>query len=146
MRLAFVTACLCVAATPAMAQSRDQSAAVAQALKNPIVQEVVAATMSNLAGIVLDTRVGPLARYADPEDDIRPNDTLRDIERRRDPGFEKRLHDDTRRAVAGAGVIADDVLTMSASLQDTANRLRTALEPLRRAAEAQHGREDRDGD
>jgi hypothetical protein len=145
MRLVSTAAILCTVAVPALAQSRDQGAAVAQALKNPIVQEAVAATMSNLAGIVLDTKVGPLAHYADPEDDIRPNDTLRDIERRRDPGFEKRLHDDTRRAVAGAGVLADDVLTMSASLQDTADRLRTALEPLRKAAEAQRGRGDRDG-
>jgi hypothetical protein len=146
MRLVLATALLCTAAAPAMAQSRDQSAAVAQALKNPMVQEAVAATMSNFAGIVLDTRVGPLAHYADPRDDIRPNDTLRDIERRRDPAFEKRLHDDTRRAVAGAGMLADDVLTMSASLQETANRLRAALEPLRKAAEAQRDRrEDRGG-
>jgi hypothetical protein len=137
MRLVPTTALLCTIAMPAMAQSRDQSAAVAQALKNPMVQEAIAATMSNLAGIVLDTRVGPLAHYADPEDDIRPNDTLRDIERRRDPEFEKRLHNDTRRAVAGAGVVADDVVTMSKSLQETSARLRAALEPLRKMAEAQ---------
>jgi hypothetical protein len=137
MRLVPITTLLCTIAMPAMAQSRDQSAAVAQALKNPMVQEAVAATVSNLAGIVLDTRVGPLAHYADPEDDIRPNDTLRDIERRRDPEFEKRLHNDTRRAVAGAGVVAGDVVTMSKSLQETSARLRAALEPLRRMAEAQ---------
>jgi hypothetical protein len=139
MRLVSTAALLSTIAMPAMAQSRDQGAAVAQALKNPMVQEASAATMSNLAGIVLDTRVGPLAHYADPEDDIRPNDTLRDVERRRDPQFEKRLHDDTRRAVASAGVVADDVVTMSKSLQETSDRLRAALEPLRKAAEAQRG-------
>ena len=135
MRLAFTAAILCTVALPAMAQSSDQGAAVAQALKNPIVQEIVAAKVSELAGILLDTRVGPLAHYAGPSADIRPNDTLRDIERRRDPQFEKRLHDDTRRAVAGAGTLADDVVTMSKSLQETSSRLRTALEPLRKAAE-----------
>lgn len=135
MRLALTAALLCTTALPAMAQSSDQGAAVAQALKNPFVQEIVAAQVSQLAGIVLDTRVGPLAHYADR--DIRPTDTLRDIQRRRDPGFEKRLHDDTRRAVAGAGALADDVVTMSKSLQETSSRLRTALEPLRKAVEAQ---------
>ena len=147
MRLVSTAAILCTIAVPAMAQSRDQGAAAAQALKNPIVQEAVAATVSNLTGIVLDTRVGPLSHYADPEDDIRPNDTLRDIERRRDPQFEKRLHDDTRRAVASAGIVAEDVVTMSKSLQETSDRLRAALEPLRKAAEVQRSRpEDRHGD
>ena len=133
MRLVSTATILCTLAVPAMAQSRDQGAAVAQALKNPMVQEAVAATIGNLAGIVLDTRVGPLAHYAGPEEDIRPNDTLRDIERRRDPEFETRLHDDTRRAVAGAGVVADDVVTMSKSLQETSTRLRAALAPLSKA-------------
>jgi hypothetical protein len=134
MRLIATAALVCILATPAMAQSRDQDAAVAQALKNPIVQEMVAATVSNLAGIVLDTRVGPLAHYADPE--VRSSDTLRDIERRRDPDFEKRLHDDTRHAVARAGAVADDVATMSKSLQATSDRLRAALAPLRKTVES----------
>jgi len=135
MRLVSTAALLCTVAAPALAQSQDRAAAAAQALKNPLVQEAVAATISNLAGIVLDTRVGPLAHYADPDNDIRPNDTLRDIERRRDPQFEKRLHDDTRRAVAGAGVVADDMVTMSKSLQETSGRLQAALAPLRKAME-----------
>jgi hypothetical protein len=141
MRLISAAALLCTLAPPAMAQSRDQGAAVAEALKNPMVQEMVAATVSNLAGIVLDTRVGPLAHYADP--DVRPNDTLRDIERRRDPAFEKRLHDDTRHAVARAGAVADDAMAMSRSLQETSARLRAALAPLRKMAESQRDQGDR---
>ena len=136
MRLVLAAAMLSAVAAPAMAQSDDRAEAAARALKNPMVQEGVAAMVSQLAGIVLDTRVGPIARYADP--DARPDDTLRDLQRRRDPGFEKRLHDDTRRAVATAGVAADDALAMSASLQQTADRLRAALAPLRKALEAQN--------
>lgn len=134
MRLVSTAALLCaVSAAPALAQSRDQAEAATRALQNPVVQEGLAGVVSQIAGIVLDTKVGPLAHYADPEDDIRATDTLRDIERRRDPGFEQRLHDDSRRAVAVTGVAAQDALAMSASLEDTAARLRAALAPLRQA-------------
>ena len=84
--------------------------------------------MSALAGIVLDTKVGPLARYSDG--DIRPSDTLRDIERRRDPHFEAKLHDQTRRAVGTVGAVASDTLAMTGELARTADRLRDALAPL----------------
>ncbi|MBN2973589.1 hypothetical protein JW805_16405 [Roseomonas aeriglobus] len=129
MRLLSAALALSVVAVPAAAQSRAEVDA-ARRLNDPVVQEGVAAAVSALAGIVLDTRVGPLARYTDPRDDIRPNDTLRDIERRRDPHFEARLHDDTRRAVAGAGMVASDALAMSGELARTADRLRAAVAPL----------------
>jgi hypothetical protein len=134
MRLVSIAAALCVIALPAAAQSRD--ADTVRRLNDPMVQEGVAMVMSGLAGIVLDTRVGPLARYADPDDGIRPSDTLRDVQRRRDPQFEARLHDQTRRAVATAGVVANDALAMSGELARTANRLRAALAPLASMAEA----------
>lgn len=133
MRLAATAAILCVAAAPAMAQSRGQAEAATRALQNPMVQEGLAGVVSQIAGIVLDTKVGPLAHYAGPEDDVRAGDTLRDIERRRDPGFEQRLHADTRHAVAATAAAAQDALAMSASLEDTAARLRAALAPLRQA-------------
>ncbi|MFD1786105.1 hypothetical protein ACFSC3_00825 [Sphingomonas floccifaciens] len=120
---------LCVVAAPAAAQSRAEVDA-ARRLNDPVVQEGIAGAVSALAGIVLDTRVGPLARYTDPRDGIRPNDTLRDVERRRDPHFEARLHDDARRAVAGAGMVAGDALAMSGELARTASRLQAAIAPL----------------
>lgn len=129
MRLIPAALALCVIAAPAAAQSRAEVDA-ARRLNDPVVQEGIAGAVSALAGIVLDTRVGPLARYTDPRDDIRPNDTLRDIERRRDPHFEARLHDDTRRAVAGAGMVAGDALAMSSELARTAGRLQAAIAPL----------------
>ncbi|RYE01534.1 MAG: hypothetical protein EOP61_10980 [Sphingomonadales bacterium] len=128
-------------AAPALAQSRDQAQAqaVAKALQNPMVQEGIAGMVGELAGIVLDTRVGALARYTDPEEGIRAGDTLRDLQRRRDPGFETRLHDNTRRAIGTAGAAAEDALAMGASVEETAARLRAALEPLRRALESYRG-------
>src|SRR5688500_12137384 len=94
MRLVPVAAILCAVAVPAAAQSRAEADAVRR-LNDPMVQEGVAMAMSALAGIVLDTKVGPLARYADPDADIRPSDTLRDLQRRKDPHFEAKLHDRT---------------------------------------------------
>jgi hypothetical protein len=134
MRLVSTAAILCALALPAAAQTREAEAV--KRLNDPMVQEGVAMAMSALAGIVLDTRVGPLARYADPEEDIRPSDTLRDVERRRDPHFEARLHDQTRRAVATAGAVAHDALAMSGELARTADRLRDALAPLAGLAES----------
>jgi hypothetical protein len=138
MRIIPAAALFCAVATPALAQSHDTSRAKAQAvvraLQNPMVQEGLAGMVDNLAGIVLDTRVGPLARYADPE--VRADDTLRDIQRRRDPGFDKRLHADTRRAVAAAAVLADDALATGAAIEQSTARLRAALAPLRDALQA----------
>jgi len=134
MRLLLATTALCAIALPAVAQSQRDAEAVRR-LNDPMVQEGIAMAMSGLAGIVLDTRVGPLARYADPEENIRPSDTLRDVERRRDPHFEARLHDQTRRAVAATGAVANDALAMSGELARTADRLRDALAPLASMAE-----------
>ena len=135
MRLISVAAALCVIALPAAAQTRAETDAVRR-LNDPMVQEGVAMAMSALAGIVLDTKVGPLARYADPDEDIRPSDTLRDVQRRRDPHFEAKLHDRTRRAVGAVGAVSSDALAMSGELARTADRLRAALAPLQGAIEA----------
>jgi hypothetical protein len=135
MRLVSTAALVCAIALPAAAQTRGEAEAVRR-LNDPMVQEGVAMAMSALAGIVLDTRVGPLARYADPEEDIRPSDTLRDVERRRDPHFEAKLHDRTRRAVGTVGAVTGDALAMSGELARTADRLRDALAPLQGAIEA----------
>ncbi|MCH7860261.1 hypothetical protein ACQKOH_17685 [Sphingomonas sp. NPDC092331] len=147
MRLVLTAALFCAVAMPALAQqsqpastrdasprdasTRDRAEALARALNNPMVQEGAAAMLTNLAGIVLDTRVGPIARYADPR--IGEQDTLRDIQRRNDPDFEKHFHQDARAAVAVAGKLTDGALQMQESLDQTAARLRAALAPLRAA-------------
>jgi len=134
MRFPIVAATLALIALPAAAQSpNDRPRAEIEAadrLNDPVVQHAAAAMVSALAGIVLDTRVGPLARLADPRADIRPGDTLRDLKRRDDPHFEARLHDDTRRTMARAGAVAGDLVAMSGEMRRTAERLRAALAPL----------------
>ncbi|MDG2534348.1 hypothetical protein P6144_11860 [Sphingomonas sp. HITSZ_GF] len=134
MRLVLAAILLCAAATPALAQSQpqpDKAEAIVRALQNPMVQAGAAAMLGNLADAVLDTRVGPVARYADPT--IGEQDTLGDIQRRRDPDFDKHLQADTRRVVAVAAALGQNALEMRASLDETAARLRAALQPLRAA-------------
>jgi hypothetical protein len=136
MRIVLTAALLCATATPALAQSQpqppqDRAEAIVGALQNPLVQAGAAAMLGNLADAVLDTRVGPVARYADPT--IGEQDTLGDIQRRRDPEFDRHLQADTRRAAAAAAVLGKNALEMRASLNETAARLRAALQPLRAA-------------
>ena len=131
MRPLFITAAaFCVIAAPAAAQTDTKAQAAARALSNPLVQEGVAMMVDQIAGIVLDTRVGPIARYIDPEGDGRPTDTLGDVQRRRDPQFQAKLHAGTRDAVRTAGAVANDALAMGDELGRTAARLQAALAPL----------------
>ncbi|MHA6721879.1 hypothetical protein [Sphingomonas sp. RS2018] len=124
--LALVPAIL--VAAPAAAQDRPPVADVARALNDPVMQEGAAAALAALAGIVLDTRVGPLAQWVDPS--VRPNATLRDLKRRDDPDFERRLRADTRRGVAVAGAAAGDAAVMAGEVARTTDRLRAAIAPL----------------
>jgi len=128
MRTAFLTlaAATCLA-TPALAQEREARVA-ADTLNNPATQDALTAAVASIAGSVLDTRVGSLAPYVDGG--IRPGDTLRDVKRRDDPGFERRLRQDTRRAVGTAGMVAGDVANASGALAETTARLSAALAPL----------------
>ena len=131
MRPLFIAAAaFCVIAAPAAAQTDTKAQAAARALSNPLVQEGVAMMVDQIAGIVLDTRIGPIARYVDPEGDARPTDTLGDIQRRRDPQFQTKLHAGTRNAVRAAGAVANDALAMGDELGRTAARLQAALAPL----------------
>ncbi|URW75599.1 hypothetical protein M9980_13925 [Sphingomonas donggukensis] len=130
MRLIPIAAALCVVAAPAAAQHRTPESDVARRMADPVVQDGAAAAISALAGIVLDTRVGPLARWTDPRDDIRPNDTLRDLKRREDPNFERHLHNDARRTLATAGAAAGDLAAMMGELRHTADRLQAAVAPI----------------
>lgn len=120
-------------ATPAIAQppkpERPSAADAARLLGNPAVQDSAARALTQLAGIVLDTRVGPLAAL-DPDADIRPGDTLRDLKRRDDPRYEQHLYRDTKRALGEAGAVAGGVAAQSEELRRTAARLHDALAPL----------------
>ena len=132
MRTAIVLLAATCLATPALAQERE--ARIADTLNDPAVQDGITLAVAALAGIVLDTRIGSLAPYSDGR--IRPGDTLGDLKRREDPGFERRLGHDTRRAVGMAGRVAGDVAAASGAIAETGERLRDALAPLAAAIDA----------
>ena len=125
-----IAAALSLLATPALAQEAPAAPSPATMLADPATQRTAALAIAGLAGIVLDTRLGPLAGLADPADRVRPDDTLHDVARRRDPAFDRHLYEGSQRAVATAGAMAAE----AAELKRTADRLRTALGPLLAAA------------
>lgn len=130
MRFALLFAGSLVVATPAAAQERLRpapEAEVAARLNDPLVQEGIARAMAAMTGALLDMRVGPLASLTTPEADIGPNDTLRDLKRRDDPDFERRLYSDTRRGTALAGRVAGDMAAMVPEFERTIARLQGTL-------------------
>lgn len=125
-------------ATPALADERVRAptarelAELGDTLSNPAVQDTVAAVVDRFAAVLLDTRVGPLTRYADPRDGVRADDTLGQVIERRDPAFADTLHEQTRQIVRGAGRAAGDTATLSVELQRVGERLRTLVEQTAR--------------
>ena len=143
MRAAFALLPLIVLATPALAapehRARPTPEQAAQALGNPLVQEAAARALTQLVGIVLDTRVGPAAALA-PDEDLRPSDTLRDVVRRDDPRFEEHLYQNTRRSLGTAAAVAGGAAVEARELKRTADRLDAALAPLIGALSGDPGR------
>lgn len=130
MRAALLTLILPLISAPALAAPQQDAERAVRAMQNPIAQEMAASVVDQVVGIVLDTHVGPAARVLDPDVDIGPNDTLRDVKRREDPAFERRLHDDTRRAVGAAAAAAGGAVAQAAEIRRTAERLEAVLGPL----------------
>ena len=140
MKKLLLAAALVAGSSPAVAEevssAHPTSADAARLLANPAAQDLIAQKIASLAGIILDTRVGPFATLIDPRDHIRPEDTLRAVERRHDPDLDRHLYEGSRRAVATAGVVAGSAAIEAAELRRTADRLRAALGPLVDAAKA----------
>jgi len=120
-------------ATPAMAHGRDTAPrdlrAAGRTLNDPRVQAGVAGLVDQLAAAVLDTRVGALADLA-PDSDIRPNDTLADIQRRRDPAYRAKLRAGTIGAMAVAGRAAGDAAAMSDEIDAAVTRVRRVIDSV----------------
>lgn len=141
MRWTVVLVGLTMVATPAMAHERaavssHELAGLGDTLSNPVVQDTVAAVVDQFAAALLDTHVGPLARYTDPQDRVRPEDTLGQVIERRDPAFADKLHEQTRQAVRGAGRAASDAATLSVELERTGKQLRLLLDQTHAALDA----------
>lgn len=142
MRLMALAGIALMTATPALADDRAhvpsprEMAELGDTLSNPAVQDTVAAVVDRFAAALLDTRVGPLARYTDPRDGVRADDTLGKVIERRDPAFADRLHEETRQMVRGAGRAASDAATLSVEIDRTAERLRALIVQTRRALDA----------
>lgn len=125
-------------ATPAMAHGREAPGPTrhdlreaARTLNDPRVQAGIAGLVDQLTAAVLDTRVGPLADLA-PHADIRPNDTLADIQRRRDPAYRAKLRAGTLGAVAVAGRAAGDAAAMTDEVDAAIVRLRRVIDSVDR--------------
>lgn len=125
-------------ATPAMAHGREAPAPTrhdlreaARTLNDPRVQAGIAGLVDQLTAAVLDTRVGPLADLA-PDADIRPNDTLADIQRRRDPAYRAKLRAGTVGAVAVAGRAAGEAAAMTDEVDAAIVRLRRVIDSVDR--------------
>lgn len=112
---------------PAPSRPAPDAAKVDALLSNPAVQDAVAATVDQFADALLQTRIGPLAPYADPQGSVRPQDTLGDLAARDHPNYRQDLRDNTRSAVATLGHTARDVASMTTELRRTADRLRGVL-------------------
>lgn len=136
---------LALLAAPAIAEphhaARPTAEQAAQALGNPLVQDAAARALTQLVGIVLDTRVGPAAALAGPNEDIRADDTLRDLAQRDDPRFEQHLYQGAKRSLGAAAAVAGGAASEAKELKRTADRLDAALAPLVGAL----GSRERDG-
>ncbi|WP_341204464.1 hypothetical protein [uncultured Sphingomonas sp.] len=129
-------------AGPAFAQDRaPQLPAVdaqqlSSALSTPLVQEGLAATVDEFADALLQTHVGPLAHYADPRANVRPDNTLGDLAARSNPNYRRDLHESARGAIAATGRAMQDVASMSAELKRTSDRIHHLLDQTRAEMES----------
>lgn len=121
-------------ATPARAA--PDAAQVSVLLSTPLVQDAVTARLDDMADAVLQTRIGPLARFVDPRDQVRPDDTLADLAARRNPAYRRDLQAGARRAVAATGQALHDYVLLSAELRRTGDRLRRVLDKTRAEIDA----------
>lgn len=132
MRILFAVPLLALA-LPAQARDRtpppaDPTTRALGALTDPRVQDGVATMINRFSDVLLDTRVGPMAALTNPRDDVRPNDTMRDLAQRNDPAFEAKMRDNTRNTVRTAGRAVGAAGAFTAEMNRTADRLRAVLD------------------
>lgn len=110
---------------------RDDLRAVSRTLSDPRAQAAAIGFVDALTDAVMQTRVGPLAALSD-DPDVRPGDTLGDIQRRRDPYYRAKLAAGTAGAMALLGRLTGDAATMSDEFDATIARVQRVIAPYRR--------------
>jgi len=125
------------APAPALAQDRteEDAARVADTLRDPALQESVAAGMAAASEALLDVPLAPLARAVaeaagDNPRDVDPNMTLRSVspEAQNVPA---EIHDKLPRVMSAMAGMAGGVSAMIPALREMAARMEEAIEQAR---------------
>jgi hypothetical protein len=133
MRKCLIILPLLMTASPVLAQNRPAEIRVPPELTDPAMADKLARTMDGLTNALLDLKVGEIqvaaeGRKATPYE---RNLTVRDIERRKDPDFDRKLH----RQVSETGSrIAEGMKAMSDALPAVMKALDDAGRAIDRAA------------
>lgn len=136
MRTIAASALLFVLAAPmpALAQDRteEDAARIAETLRDPVLQQGVAAGMAAASEALLDVPLAPLARAVaeaagDDPRDIDPNLTLRDVS----PGTENvpaEIQDKLPRVMGAMAGMAGGMSDMIPALREAVERMKDAVE------------------
>jgi hypothetical protein len=133
MRKCLILLPLLMSASPALAQDRSPEIKVPRELTDPAMADKLAKTMDGLTNALLDLKVGEVqaaveGRKPTPAE---RNFTIRDLERRKDPNFDRNV----RRQIAEAGPrIAQGMKALSDALPAITKALDDASRAIDRAA------------
>jgi len=120
-------------ASPALAQDRSTEIKVPRELTDPAMADRLSKTMQDMTDALLDLKVGRIQAAAEGRE-ATPQErrlTVRDIERRKDPNFDRNV----RRQVAEAGPkIAQGMKALSDALPAVMKALDDASRAIDRAA------------
>lgn len=138
MRILLATVVL-VISTPAFAQDAPSRASekaqdVADKLNDPVMQAALVGGMEAMVQSVLDMRVDGIAKAMEPltgkPSKIRGK-TVRDLAARDDPHFDQRVHESTRKMVAGTGAMASGLAAAMPELEAAMRKMGDAMERMR---------------
>ena len=125
------------APVPALAQDRteEDAARVADTLRDPVLQESVAAGMAAASEALLDVPLAPLARAVaeaagDDPRDVDPNMTLRSVSPEAED-VPAEIHDKVPRVMGAMAGMAGGVSAMIPALREMAARMEEAVERAR---------------
>lgn len=138
MRILLATAVLLIS-TPALAQAESSRASekaqvLADRLNDPIMQAALAGGLEAMVQSVMDMRVDGIARAIEPltgKPSKMQGKTVRDLASRDDPNFDERIHNGSRRAVAGAGAMAGGLAAAMPELEAAMRKMGDAMDRVR---------------